>query len=57
MVTSYRRTWHSLASDKGELPSPFAFSYLILPLPKSKWNEELGWVSLVAPGETKPQTY
>lgn len=55
MVTSYRRAWHSLASDKGELPSPFACSNLILPLPKSKWNEDLGCVSLVAPGEQAPE--
>lgn len=44
-----------LPSEKGERPSPFIFSYWILSLPKSKWNEELGWVSSVAQGEARIQ--
>lgn len=56
MVPSYRRAWHLLASDKGQLPSsPFAFSSSLWPLPKAKWNEEMGWVSWVAQGEARPQ--
>lgn len=44
-----------LPSGKDVQPSPFVFSYLILPLPTSKWNEEFGWVSLVAQGEARMQ--
>lgn len=45
--------WHLI---KGAAFSLY-FLLLALPLPKSKGIGELGWVSLVAQGETKPHTY